>query len=671
MALPGPFTRLNALEKLAVIRCLRPDRMILALRDFVRDNMGERFIVPPIFELTGPYKESSPDTPLIFVLSSGSDPMGAFKKFSSDLGFQSKVDLISLGQGQGDKAKALIYTACKQGTWVLLQNCHLATSWLPVLEEIIYDITMQVKETSDIHPEFRLWLTSYPTPEFPVAILENGVKLVQEAPKGMRANLLSSYQTDPLNDEKWYEEVGEKKQELKALVFALAFFHALVQERRNFGPLGWNIAYGFNTSDLNISAKQLRMLLQDKGEIPFPALRYLTGECNYGGRVTEKQDRRTLNSLLAVFYNTLIVSKPNAPLSASGNYVVPVEGPVSSYVDYINTMPLTTPPEVFGLHENADITKDLKESNLLLGSLLATSGTGGGDGGDGESKKTALLLELSQSILSRLPPAFDVEQIGAKYPPKYEDSMNTVLVQECIRYNKLTDKIRGSLKQLLKALVGEVVMSVQLEVVTNEIYNASIPGMWKSVSYPSLKPLGSFVNDLLARIKFMSTWVEQGMSTVTWFSGVFFPQSFLTGVLQNYVRKYKNVAIDEVGFDFQILGKNEVDENKSPRPADGVYINGLFLEGAQWSYEKKELSDSTPKVTFTKCPIMWLKPTKLDQIGKYSHYACPVYRVSSRFGVLMTTGHSTNFVMDCLLPTSESADHWVKRGVALLCALDD
>ena len=123
------------------------------------------------------------------------------------------------------------------------------------------------------------------------------------------------------------------------------------------------------------------MFLEENAETPLTALRYTIGECNYGGRVTDDKDRILLNTLLARCFHPDTVVIDNRALSDSGLYYVPCEGPRETYLDMIENLPLVSAPEVFGLHENADITKDINETNSMLGSLLATGGSSGGSGG--------------------------------------------------------------------------------------------------------------------------------------------------------------------------------------------------------------------------------------------------------------------------------------------------
>ena len=108
-----------------------------------------------------------------------------------------------------------------------------------------------------------------------------------------------------------------------------------------------------------------QMFLNDYEELPLDALSYLTGECNYGGRVTDDKDRRLLNSILKIFYTREIVEDESYTFSPSGTYYAPQHGTYQSYIDYIRSLPLIPEPEVFGLHENADITKDNQETAVV------------------------------------------------------------------------------------------------------------------------------------------------------------------------------------------------------------------------------------------------------------------------------------------------------------------
>jgi len=103
----------------------------------------------------------------------------------------------------------------------------------------------------------------------------------------------------------------------------LSFFHAVIQERRKYGPLGWNIPYEFNESDLRISVRQLKMFLDENDRIPYQALKYLTAECNYGGRVTDDKDRRLIVTLLQDYFNENVLNDKNYKFGTEDVFKVP------------------------------------------------------------------------------------------------------------------------------------------------------------------------------------------------------------------------------------------------------------------------------------------------------------------------------------------------------------
>jgi dynein heavy chain len=109
------------------------------------------------------------------------------------------------------------------------------------------------------------------------------------------------------------------------------------------------------------------------------------------------------------------------------------------------------------------------------------------------------------------------------------------------------------------------------------------------------------------------------------------------------------------------------------KPTVGSYIHGLYLEGARWFNHC--LHESNPGELYQPMPVIWLKPCLKSQLDKINseepHYECPIYKTLTRAGALSSTGLSTNFVMTISLPCSKTAHHWIKRGVALICSLDN
>ncbi|KAJ8395762.1 hypothetical protein AAFF_G00029990 [Aldrovandia affinis] len=655
-ALPGEWnTKLDSFQKLMILRCLRADRLTHGMQDFVADQLGQRFIEPQTSNLSAVFSESSVSTPLIFVLSPGTDPAIDLYKFADAMRFSKKMSAISLGQGQGPWAEAMMHKAMDQGNWVFFQNCHLAPSWMPSLERLIENI-----DPDKVHRDFRIWLTSLPSNKFPVSILQNGSKMTIEPPRGIKANLLKTYMS--LSDE--YLNSCSKSGHFKSLLFSLCLFHGNAIERRKFGPLGFNIPYEFTDGDLRICISQLKMFLDEYHDTPYKVLKYTAGQINYGGRVTDDWDRRCILNILEDFYCPAVLSEEHI-YTPSGEYrQISTKNDINGYLEYIRSLPINDTPEIFGLHDNANISFAQNETFALLGAVVKLQPKAAASGGQGREE---IVEEIVTGIKDKVPEPIDVEEVVRKYPILYEESMNTVLIQEVIRYNQLLVIISQSLSDLVKALKGLVVMSSELELMANSLFNNTVPVMWNAKAYPSLKPLSSWMLDLLERIDFVQGWISNGVPAVFWISGFFFPQAFLTGTLQNFARR-SVLSIDTIGFDFQVMKESVAELTKGPEM--GCYIHGLFLEGSRWDSQAGHLIESRPKELYTKMAVIWMVPVPNRKAPSSGVYVCPIYKTLTRAGTLSTTGHSTNYVIAVELPTDRTQRHWIKQGVALICALD-
>ena len=298
---------------------------------YVADQMGSYYDEVPSSTLDSLITDSDERTPIIFILSPGADPIQALFKLAKEN--DRILEVISLGQGQGRKAELMIEKAQKEELWVLLQNCHLAKSWMASLEALVQNLVDPHSELQ-IKPGFRIILTSMPASYFPVSVLQNGIKVTTEPPRGLKANLRRSY--------KEFGQVFEsseginRQKEFRSLIFATSFFHAVVQERRKFGPLGFNKAYEFNDSDLDISVLMMRMFVSVEDDLPWDAMQYMLGQINYGGRVTDDWDRTCLMCILKNYVGDHVLLEDKVKFSMSGIYYIPVDGPIQEYRKYNN-----------------------------------------------------------------------------------------------------------------------------------------------------------------------------------------------------------------------------------------------------------------------------------------------------------------------------------------------
>lgn len=325
---------------------------------------------------------------------------------------------------------------------------------------------------------------------------------------------------------------------------------------------------------------------------------------------------------------------------------------------------------MFGLHANAAISFQQKESRTIMASVVVCSGSGGG-GGSGAESSDQKVEEIAARIADRMPKPFDLRVAHPETFKKVGDavtSLGVFLGQELMRFNGLIEVMLSTLRELRRAIKGEVVMSGELEVMYSCFVFQRVPPSWEEAGYPCLKPLPSWVEDFFARIEFVGRWLAEGPRQTYWLSGFFFPQGFMTAVKQTYSRDYK-IAVDtlRIGCEMTPLDARDIDEP----PVTGAYVYGLFMEGGRFNRGAMRMDDSLPRQLLDSMPCIWLKPVVTAEYNPVSVYDCPLYKTSLRAGTLSTTGHSTNFVVSLPIPTVSPQDYWIRRGCAMLCMQDE
>uniref|UniRef100_A0A8C4H1B1 Dynein heavy chain 9, axonemal n=1 Tax=Dicentrarchus labrax TaxID=13489 RepID=A0A8C4H1B1_DICLA len=645
---PQEWKNKTSLQRLCMMRALRPDRMTYAVRDFVEEKLGSKYVIGRSLDFAVSFEESGPATPMFFILSPGVDPLKDVEKHGKKLGYtfdNKNFHNVSLGQGQEVIAEQALDLAAKSGHWVILQNIHLVARWLGTLEKLLE------QHAEGSHENFRVFVSAEPSSSreghiIPQGILENSIKITNEPPTGMHANLhkaLDNFNQDTL-------EMCARENEFKSIWFALCYFHAVVAERRKFGPQGWNRSYPFNTGDLTISINVLYNYLEANPKVPFDDLRYLFGEIMYGGHITDDWDRRLCRTYLEEYIKPEMME---GELYLAHGFPLPGNMDYNGYHQYIDDSLPAESPYLYGLHPNAEIGFLTQTSEKLFRTVLEMQPRDGGAGEGGGTTREEKVLAVLEEIVEKLPEEFNMAELLGKAEER--TPYQVVALQECERMNLLTQEIRRSLRELSLGLKGELTMTTDMENLQNAIFLDMVPDSWTKRAYPSMSGLTLWFTDLLARIKELEAWsADFVLPSVVWLAGFFNPQSFLTAIMQAMARR-NEWPLDRMCLQCDVTKKNREDFSVPPR--EGAYVHGLYMEGARWDTQTGMIVDARLKELTPSMPVIFIRAIPVDKQENRNVYQCPVYKTRQR---------GPTYVWTFNLKTKENPSKWTLAGVALL-----
>ena len=379
-------------KKLCVIRAIRPDRMTVAISNFVRAVLpaGEKFAecdgaLNSVQILSDCLKDSNPRTPLYFILSAGADVVADLDKMANEYGMVPGATYhnISMGQGQDIIAMERLDVAHRSGHWVILNNVHLMPRWLLELEKRLDEFA---QEGSD--EKFRLFLSSDPAKNIPIGLLARCIKIRNEPPTGMKPNLKRAWSSFSR------EMIGEMESKSKSIVFGLCYFHSVLTERKKFGPKGFNMMYPFSLGDLRDSSICLLNYMENApSKIPWEDLKYIFGQIIYGGHIVNDWDRLLAMTYLDFFMKDDLLDEselmPFCSDERGVTFMSPNPTSFDGYLTHVEETLAGDTPLAFGLHPNAEIGFRTEQSEVMFKILMELQPQDAGDTGGGDDEQVA------------------------------------------------------------------------------------------------------------------------------------------------------------------------------------------------------------------------------------------------------------------------------------------
>jgi len=489
--------------------------------------------------------------------------------------------------------------------------------------------------------------------------LQKSIKLTNEPPSGLKANLKRAY----LNFTEAIWENSSKQSEFKVIIFALCFFHSVACERRKFGPMGWNRAYPYNPGDLKDSIAVANNYLEGGASIPWDDLRYLFGEIFYGGHITDNYDRVLCSACLLAYVRVELL-EGNMPLFTG--FATP-GGPLNykGYMEYIEESLDRETPVAYGLHPNAEVNFMTNQANALFKAIGDMSPKGGGGDGGGMTMGERVKMILDD-VLEKLPELFNMVEINERV--EEVTPYTGVFLQEIERMNALIFEMRRSLIELDSGLKGDLSITEPMEIMMNAMASNRQPPSWEKLAWASRAPLSTWLIDLLARHNQLLSWTgDLAQPKVSWISGFFNAQAFVTAVMQVASRK-NDWALDKLITTVDVSKKMTPEEIEGTS-RDGAYVYGLYMEGARWDVQAGCMEDAYMKELYPKLPVILMRAILTEKEDTRGIYRCPVYKQTER----ATPGYHTpgsGYLFMMQLKTKQPASKWVMAGVALLAALD-
>ncbi|XP_074649972.1 cytoplasmic dynein 2 heavy chain 1-like [Tubulanus polymorphus] len=628
-------------QRVLVVQAIRPDRLQSAMTQFACKILDMKGLSPPSLNLKKLFQhETIASEPVLIIISPGADPSQELQELATDCIGQDKYHQVAMGQGQADIAMQLMRDCSRNGEWLCLKNLHLVTAWLPLLEKELNSL--------EPHADFRLWLTAESHPKFPTILLQTSLKVTYEAPPGVKKNLLRTYDS-------WSPEFISKSGNIvrSQALFALAWFHAVCQERRNYIPQGWTKFYEFSFSDLRAGADIIDRLCRN--DVQWDFVHGLFESAIYGGRVDNPFDVRVMTSYLCQFFDGGVLGAQLRGTKRLGPIKLPSSTHYRDFLDVIEALPEYDQPAYFGLPENIDRSSQRIISQQVISQIRVLMRS---DIKANKFDKEVWANELGPilNLWKKLNQGSQLIQM--KVAPPTEKSGNESPILSFIvleRYNaiKLVQSVHQSLAALSKVIRGTQLLTKDVQNLAAALLSQETPISWLNRWDGPEDPM-HYLRSLIARAMASQQWVEKAergtlLNDALDLSELFHPDTFLNALRQQTAREMK-LSMDSLKCVSSWRGP--ISGARTSIRIGGLQLEGCTFDGSRLSENQR---DSPSISAIPMCTVAWISKDAPNPYHPDEVISLPVYYSMERDHIITR--------MD--VPCGGNQNQWLQSGAAL------
>jgi len=544
----------------------------------------------------------------------------------------------------------LLDECAKQGEWLCLKNLHLVTAWLPTLEKVINSLQP--------HEKFRLWLTAESHPKFPAILLQSSLKITYEAPPGIKKNMQRTY-------ENWTPEFIAQSNSVarSQSLFALSWFHALVQERRNYVPQGFTKFYEFSSADMRAGADIINRLFMKSGggSVHWDFVHGLFENAIYGGRVDNNFDVRVLNSYLKQYFADGLfsgqgLSRGTKQRKLADILTLPSSTNYKEFTGVVASLPDEDMPSFFGLPANIERSSQRIISTQVISQLKVLMRSDEAAKKFNKEKWNAECAPIL-NLWKRLNQGHQVLQKKLSPPQEDENSLpvTSFIILELYNAVNLAQHIHSTLASLAKVIKGTQLLTTDVEILAIALMRQQVPADWSSRWDSGPEDPVQWLTALMSKTLALTSWAERAesgklLSSTLDLSDLFHPDTFLNALRQQTARSAK-IPMDKLKLSCTWK------EDKVTGAKHKVKIEGLQLEGCTFDGTKlhENLRDSPSISSVPVCTLAWLPKENPDPYPLDECLAVPLYYTLFR----------DRIVTQLNIPCGKEQDKWIQCGAAL------